>query len=450
MTKDLTVGSPLKIFIWFTVPILIGNLFQQFYNVVDTVIVGRILGENALAAVGSTWCLTFLVIGFANGIAQGFGVMIAQAFGAGNHKLLRHYVALIIILTIAVSVILSIPTTIFSREFLTLLNTPADIIDMADSYIKVIFGGLFFTMVYNVEAGILRGMGDSKTPLYFLLIASVLNIILDIVFIMIAGMNTEGAAYATIIGQGVSALLCFIYMFYRFPIVRVQKSDFYRDISGGIRLLSLGVPMAINYSITAVGTMILQAAINGFNSPSMVAAYTAASKVINLSTQTMPSLGTTSATFCGQNLGAGKMKRIYSGMKVALLLCLVVSIAGAAISILFGPTIVGLFIKNPSDRTIEYAMEYIVKASICMMPLSMIFVYRNGMQGLNKALVPMLCGVVELLSRFTVIKVLTKPFGYPGVCWADPICWLVTGVMVYIAYLLWERKTKKIMKERNA
>ena len=442
MTKDLTVGSPLKIFIWFSIPILIGNLFQQLYNVVDTVIVGQYLGEEALAAVGTTGCLMFLVIGFANGIAQGFGVMIAQAFGAGNHKLLRHYVALIIVLTIIVSAILAIPTAVFSRNFLLLLNTPENILGMADAYIKVIFGGLFLTMVYNVEAGILRGIGDSKTPLYFLFIASALNIILDIVLIVFADMGTAGAAYATVIGQGVSALLCFIYMYVKFPLIRVQRSDFYNDFSGCVKLLSLGIPMAINYSITAVGTMILQSAINVFGS-SVVAAYTAGSKVINLTTQTMPSLGTTAATFCGQNLGAGKKDRIYKGMKVALVLCLVVSVIGAAISIFCGPAMVGLFIKNPSEKTMQYAMEYLIKASTCMMPLAMIFVYRNGMQGLNQALVPMLCGIVELVSRVAVIKLLAKPFGYTGVCLTDPICWLVTGVMVFIAYLIWEKKTKK-------
>lgn len=442
MTKDLTVGSPLKIFIWFTIPILIGNLFQQLYNVVDTVIVGRYLGEEALAAVGTTGCLMFLVIGFANGVAQGFGVMIAQAFGAGNHKLLRHYVALIIILTIIVSAVLSIPTTIFSRNFLIMLNTPDNILGMADSYIKVIFGGLFLTMVYNVEAGILRGMGDSKTPLYFLFIASALNIVLDIILIVYAGLGTAGAAYATVIGQGVSALLCFFYMYIKFPIIRIRRSDFYNDFAGCVKLLSLGIPMAVNYSITAVGTMILQSAINVFGS-SVVAAYTAASKVINLTTQTMPSLGTTAATFCGQNLGAGKMDRIFKGMKVALLLCFVVGVLGAAISILCGPAMIGLFIKNPSDTTMGYAMEYLIKASTCMMPLAMIFVYRNGMQGLNQALVPMLCGIVELVSRVSVIKIVSKPFGYSGVCLTDPICWLVTGVMVFVAYLIWEIKTKK-------
>lgn len=442
MTKDLTTGSPMKIFIMFSIPILLGNLFQQLYNMVDTIIVGQYLGEEALAAVGTTGCLMFLVLGFANGIAQGFGVMIAQAFGAGNHKQLRHFVALIVVLTILVSLILSLPTTIFSKNLLMLLNVPDNILAMADSYIKVIFAGLILTMAYNVEAGILRGVGDSKTPLYFLLLASVLNIILDFVLIVFAKMGTAGAAYATVIGQGVSAVLCFIYMHVKFPLLRLSREDFYYDWDNSKKLLSLGIPMAINYSITAIGTMILQAAINVFGS-SVVASYTAASKIINLTTQTMPSLGTTSATYCGQNLGAGKYDRIYKGMRCGFVLCAIVGVLGAVISLIAEPWMISMFIPNPTAEAMGYAHIYLVRACTCMIPLAWIFVYRSAMQGLNQALVPMLCGTVELVSRFLVIAIVSKPFGYSGVCWTDPVCWLVTGVMVLAAYLLWERKFKR-------
>ena len=442
MTKDLTTGSPMKIFIMFSIPILLGNLFQQLYNMVDTIIVGQYLGEEALAAVGTTGCLMFLVLGFANGIAQGFGVMIAQAFGAGNHKQLRHFVALIVVLTILVSLILSLPTTIFSKNLLMLLNVPDNILAMADSYIKVIFAGLILTMAYNVEAGILRGVGDSKTPLYFLLLASVLNIILDFVLIVFAKMGTAGAAYATVIGQGVSAVLCFIYMHVKFPLLRLSREDFYYDWDNSKKLLSLGIPMAINYSITAIGTMILQAAINVFGS-SVVASYTAASKIINLTTQTMTSLGTTSATYCGQNLGAGKYGRIYKGMRCGFVLCAIVGVLGAVISLIAEPWMISMFIPNPTAEAMGYAHIYLVRACTCMIPLAWIFVYRSAMQGLNQALVPMLCGTVELVSRFLVIAIVSKPFGYSGVCWTDPVCWLVTGVMVLAAYLLWERKFKR-------
>ena len=209
MTKDMTTGNPLKIILLFSIPVLLGNLFQQFYNMVDTIIVGRYLGEEALAAVGSTGCLMFLVLGFANGIAQGFGVMVSQAFGAKDFRLLKHYVALSFMLTVVVSAILTIPTVAASRLLLSWMNTPDNILSMADAYIKVIFAGIVLTMSYNVLSGIIRGIGDSKTPLYFLILSSVLNIILDIVLIVIIPLGTAGAAYATIIAQGVSAVLCF-------------------------------------------------------------------------------------------------------------------------------------------------------------------------------------------------------------------------------------------------
>ena len=308
MTKDMTMGSPLRMILLFSVPVLLGNIFQQFYNMVDTIIVGQYLGEDALAAVGSTGCLMFLVLGFANGIAQGFGVMVSHAFGAKDFKLLKHYVALSLILTAIVSLLLTIPTVAASRQFLILMKTPDNILGLADSYIKVIFAGILLTMSYNVAAGILRGIGDSKTPLYFLILSSFLNIVLDLFLIVVVKLGTAGAAYATIIAQGVSALLCFIYMFRKFDILKTSREDYYLDGYGVFNMLSIGIPMALNYSITAIGTMILQGAVNIFGS-SVVAAFTAASKVENLSTQTMPTLGTAIATYCGQNLGAGKYKR---------------------------------------------------------------------------------------------------------------------------------------------
>ena len=332
MTKDMTMGSPLRMILLFSVPVLLGNIFQQFYNMVDTIIVGQYLGEDALAAVGSTGCLMFLVLGFANGIAQGFGVMVSHAFGAKDFKLLKHYVALSLILTAIVSLLLTIPTVAASRQFLILMKTPDNILGLADSYIKVIFAGILLTMSYNVAAGILRGIGDSKTPLYFLILSSFLNIVLDLFLIVVVKLGTAGAAYATIIAQGVSALLCFIYMFRKFDILKTSREDYYLDGYGVFNMLSIGIPMALNYSITAIGTMILQGAVNIFGS-SVVAAFTAASKVENLSTQTMPTLGTAIATYCGQNLGAGKYKRIYEGMRKGFFICIFISLAASAICV---------------------------------------------------------------------------------------------------------------------
>ena len=279
MTKDMTTGNPLKNILLFSVPVLLGNLFQQFYSMVDTIIVGRYLGQEALAAVGATGCLMFLVLGFANGIAQGFGVMVSHAFGANDKKLLKHYVALSLMLTVIISVVLTILTVAASRQFLIWMHTPDDMIELANNYIRVIFAGIILTMSYNVAAGILRGIGDSKTPLYFLLLASGLNIALDIFLIVVARLGTAGAAYATVISQGVSAILCFVYMFWKFDILKVSKEDFYFDLDGLAKMISIGIPMALNYSITAIGTIIFQSAMNVFGS-TVVAAYTAASKAL--------------------------------------------------------------------------------------------------------------------------------------------------------------------------
>ena len=440
MRKDMMIGNPMKIILLFSIPVLLGNLFQQFYNMVDTVIVGQYLGEDALAAVGSTGCIMFLVLGFANGIAQGFGVMVSHAFGAKDFKRLQHYVALSLMLTAIVSAVLSVITVIGSRQLLLWLNTPENIVGLADSYIRVIFGGILCTMAYNVASGILRGIGDSKTPLYFLIFSSALNIVLDIFLIVVVKMGTAGAAYATVISQGVAAVLCFIVMFRKHDILRTSREDYYWDNQGILRMLSIGIPMALNYSITAIGTMILQSAVNVFGS-STVAAFTAASKVSSIATQTFPTLGIAMATYCGQNLGAGKYKRIYQGMRQAFYLCFVAAANAALICCCAGPFMLKWFISNPSTETMSAAMQYLYAISGFMIPLGWIFIYRNGLQGLDHGFIPMLSGVVELVSRFAVIAVAAKPCGYLGVCFADPAAWLVTGIMLLIAYLVWKRQT---------
>lgn len=441
MKTDMTKGNPWKIILLFSFPVLMGNLFQQFYNMVDTIIVGQYLGSDALAAVGSTGCLMFLVLGFANGIAQGFGVMTSHAFGAKNEKLLRHYVALAIILTVLVSALLTIPTVLASKQLLLWMNTPDNILSMADAYIKVIFAGIFCTMSYNVASGLLRSIGDSKTPLYFLIFSSVLNIVLDIFFIVGLKLGTSGAALATVISQGISAILCFVVMFRRYEILRTGRDDYYMDFNGVAHMLSIGIQMALNYSITALGTMIFQASVNVFGSQ-VVAAYTAASKVHNIAAQTMPTLGTAAATYCGQNLGAGKYKRIFKGMKACFWICIGCAVIGAAINCLLGPYMIGWFIHNPSASDLDYAMKYLRIASAYMLPLAWIFAYRNGLQGLNRGLVPMLSGVMELVARVVAIGLLAKPFGFTGVCYADPAAWLSTGILLIVTYYVWEWRTK--------
>lgn len=443
MTKDMTTGNPWKIIIFFSIPVLLGNLFQQFYNMVDAIIVGQFLGEDALAAVGSTGSIMFLVLGFAMGIAQGFGILISHAFGAKDDKLLKHYVAISLVLGLVISVLITALTVSQSRNLLVLMNTPDNILDMANSYITVIYAGITATMAFNITSAILRGVGDSKTPLFFLLLSSALNIALDLLFIVVLHMGPEGAAYATILAQGVSAVLCFLYMFTKFELLKVRRADFYYDFKTIRNMLAIGIPMSINYSVTAIGVMVLQSAVNVFGS-SVVAAFTAATKVEALSTQTMPTLGTTLSTYCGQNLGAGKYDRIFDGMKKAFFMVLAISALGAVIAVGFGEYIVGWFLSDASAEVLKYSMSYLNTIAVFYVPLALIFLYRNALQGLNQPLVPMISGVFELICRGLVVALCLKPFGYAAVCFASPAAWIGAGIPLLITYLLWKRKLQKL------
>ena len=444
MTKDMTTGNPWKIIIFFSIPVLLGNLFQQFYNMADAVIVGQFLGEDALAAVGSTGSIMFLVLGFAMGIAQGFGVLISHAFGARDERRLKHYVAVSLILGLAVSLLITALTITESRNLLLFMKTPENILDMANDYITIIYGGIAATMAFNISASILRGVGDSKTPLYFLIFASFLNILLDLFYIVVLHSGPEGAAWATIIAQGISALLCFFYMFARIDLLKLQRKDFYFDWKSIRDLLSVGIPMSVNYSVTAVGVMILQGAVNVFGS-SVVASYTAASKVENLATQTMPALGTTMATYCGQNLGARQDERIFDGMRKGFLLVLVISLLGTVITAGFGKYIVCLFLKNPSDTVLEYAVTYLNTVSFFFIPLAMIFLYRSSLQGLDQTFVPVMSGVLELVCRVFVIALFLEPFGYQAVCYTNPAAWAATGILLLFTYLFWKQKARRLL-----
>ncbi|MCI8484544.1 MAG: MATE family efflux transporter [Lachnospiraceae bacterium] len=442
MAKDMTQGNPWKIIIFFSIPVLLGNLFQQFYNMADAVIVGQFLGEDALAAVGSTGSIMFLVLGFAMGIAQGFGVLISHAFGAKDDDRLKHYVAVSLILGLVVSLAITAFTITESRNLLLFMKTPENILDMANHYITIIYAGILATMAFNITASILRGVGDSKTPLYFLVLASILNILLDLFFIVVLHSGPEGAAYATVIAQGLSALLCFIYMFTKFDLLKLRKKDFYWDWKSAWDLLSIGIPMSINYSVTAVGVMLLQGAVNVFGS-SVVASFTAASKVEALATQTMPTLGTTMSTYCGQNLGAGKYDRIFDGMRKAFLIVIAISLFGVIITAGLGKYIVCLFLKNPSPTVLSYATAYLNTISWFLIPLAMIFLYRSALQGLDQTLVPVMSGILELICRFLIVALCLEPFGYAAVCYTSPAAWVGAGIPLLITYLLWKRKMER-------
>ena len=339
---DMTAGSPFKIILNFTIPIFIGNVFQQFYNMADTIIVGKFVGTGALAAVGSVGTIVFLIIGFLQGLTAGFSVLTAQRFGAGDMKNMRKSVGTACVLSVIITVIMTAGSMLGMKRLLEFMNTPEDIFADAYAYIMIICGGIAATVLYNLLSGILRALGDSKTPLYFLILSALLNVGLDLFFIIVFHMGVAGAAYATVISQGVSGIGCLIYIVKKVPLLKMQAEDF-RPEGYLVKMeMAVGIPMALQYSITAIGTMMVQSSLNLLGSLS-VAAFTAANKIESVVTQAYVALGTTMATYCAQNIGAGDIKRIRRGFKSATIMGSVYYRSGGYLSEMCGT------FPDPSD-----------------------------------------------------------------------------------------------------
>ena len=441
--KDMTQGEPFKLILWFSVPLLLGNIFQQFYNMVDTIIVGKILGTQALAAVGTTGPLNFLVLGFASGITSGFAVLVAQRFGAGDEREMKKAVAAAVELTVGFTVVLTLAATLGAKGLLHLINTPEDIFQGAYEYIVVIFGGMFTMMLYNILACFLRAIGDSKTPLYFLIVSSILNVVLDLVFIINFNMGVAGAAWATVISQGISGVLCFIYMMKKYPMMHLSKEDFKAEKWMYTRHLFIGLPMAFQFSITAIGTVILQGALNLFGSAT-IAAYTAAGKVEQLVTQPALSFGVTMANYSGQNLGADRVDRIKEGVAKCSVLTLIFAVFASLILIFFGEPLTKLFIDGNQPEVVDTAMVYLRICAMFFPFLNMIFVYRNMLQGVGKSYMPLMAGVFELIARTVVSFTLPGIIGFTGICLAGPIAWMAAAIPLGITYFI---EIKKMMRE---
>lgn len=439
-TLDMTTGSAWKQILVFSLPVLVGNIFQQLYSMVDTIIVGRYVGVKALAAVGATGAIFFLVIGFAQGLSSGFAIIIAQKFGAGDERQVRKSVAASAMLSLVFTVILTALSVWGARWMLEMMNTPADIIDDAWTYIVIIFIGIFATMYYNMIANIIRALGDSVTPLLFLILSSVINVVLDLVFIRNFHMGVAGAGWATVISQLISALLCTVYSLYRFQILHLKKEDWKIDWKFAKIHIFSGVPMALQFSVTALGVMVLQSALNAFGS-TIIAAYTAGNKVDMLVSQPLNAFGTTAATFCGQNYGAGKMDRIKKGVRISIILCMVACVIGAAINIGFGRQMTKLFVSGEATEILRYSKEYLTITSIFYPFLGILFVLRNALQGMGEALIPMLGGAGELVARLVVAFTLPKVIGFTGICLASPIAWILAIIPLIWKYV---RMTRNI------
>ena len=438
----MTAGTPGKIIFNFTMPIFIGNIFQQFYNMADTVIVGKFVGNAALAAVGACGTLVFLIIGFLQGVTAGFTVVTAQHFGAGNMKAMKKSVASGAVLTGIVTVILTLLSMISMAKVLHLMNTPSDMYGEAYGYIMVICGGIVAQALYNYLASVLRALGDSKRPLYFLVIAALLNIVLDLVLIIVFHLGAAGAAYATVIAQGVSALLCLVYIIKKVPILKLDRWDFKLDGHLVRQQLAIGFPMALQYSITAIGAMMVQAALNVLGSVH-VAAFTAANKIEQVATQVYVALGTTMATYCAQNMGAGKVKRISRGFRATTIMGSIYSVVFGVLVFFFGNMLTGLFVSENLDQIVGLVDIYMKCVALFFIPLNVVNVYRNGIQGMGYGFLPMTAGIAELAGRGLTAVVASHYKSYLGICLASPVAWIFASALLLVMYFGIMNKYKK-------
>ena len=446
MTKDLTTGSPLKLIITFTFPAFLGMLFQQFYNVVDTIIVGKLLGIGPLAGVGATGSLNFMVLGFCMGICNGFAIPVAQKFGAGDQVELRKFVANSLWLVAIIALVLTVPVCVYCRPILRVMNTPEDVFEYAYQYIFIIFLGIPAALLYNILAAILRSLGDSKTPVLFLALSSVLNIGLDIISIKLWGMGVDGTALATVISQGISGVICFFYMKKRFTVLQMSREERRPDGAKMKRLCYMGIPMGLQYSITAIGSLVIQATMNGFGSVA-VAGATAANRINGFLTCPIEALGASMAPYVGQNLGAGKLDRVSRGVIDASLCGFVSSGVLYVIIWLYGAQLTGIFLDAPDPAVTAYAVEFlrIVGAGYCL--LTLVNVVRFSIQGLGFSVLAILSGVMEMIARCFAGLVIAPHIGFAAVAMGHPLAWLFADIFLIPAFLLCRKKVASALHE---
>ena len=432
-TRDLTVGSPMRLVLSFMLPLTFGLLFQQLYSMVDTMVVGKLLGMEALAGVGSTGSINFLVLGLCNGICAGFAIPVAQKFGQKRNDELRRFVGNMIWLTAAIALVITLVTTSLCRRMLTWMGTPAEVFSYAYDYIFIIFMAIPATMLYNLLSGIIRSLGDSRTPLLFLILSSVLNVALDILFIVAFRMGVAGASWATLLSQLISGVLCLVFMIRKFPILHLNREDLVFRPVFARHLLAMG----LQYSITAIGSILLQSAVNGLGASAM-AAVTAGSKVSMLCVCPFDAMGTTAATFAGQNLGAGKPERIHQGIRDCTLLGSVYSIV-IFLALYFGGGEMTQLFLNTEDHAsvaavIPLSHQFLMINALFYIPLLFVNLLRFTIQGMGYSELAVLAGVMEMVARAVFGLCLVPWLGFTAVCFASPAAWVMADLFLFPAY----------------
>ena len=441
-TNDMTVGSPVKLIIQFMIPMFLGNVFQQFYNIVDSIVAGQFIGVDALAAIGSTGSLMFFVTGWLNGLSSGFAIIVAQRFGARKYDEMRHYVAMSFYLMAAFALVMTAAFLALNEPILRLMNSPENVMHDVKSYMGIIYAGLIITAAYDILAAVLRALGDSRSPLYFLIISAGINVVLDIALICVFGMGVEGCAYATVLAQGISAMCCIIYIVKKYPILHLKKENFAISLDSFRRLIALGIPMGLQFSITAIGTIIVQGAVNIYGTTYM-AGFSAAGKIQNIASMVAVSMGATIATYVGQNRGAGKMDRVKQGVNYCWIMLLVWSVIEMLLMYFGGKYFTYLFVSSSQTDVINVSVTYFHTVFWAYPFLCTIFLFRNALQGMGYGLVPMLGGVFELVARTAIVVFVAGKTTFAGVCLADPVAWIAALIPLIPYYFHIMKKSFK-------
>lgn len=437
--RNMTEGSPMRLILQFAIPLLFGCLFQQCYSFVDTIIVGRFLGVHALASVGATGSINFLIIGFCMGVCNGFAIPVAQCFGAKDESSLRKYVANGVWLAGIFAVIMTLIVTILCRHILIWMKTPTDILEGSYQYIVIIFMGIPVTYLYNMLSGVIRSFGDSRTPVLFLILSSILNIVLDVFCILKLHMGVSGAAIATVISQGLSGILCFFYIKNRFPALKMTKEDWKCNPSYMKNLLNMGVPMGLQYSVTAIGSVILQSAVNTLGSFA-VASITAGSKIGAFFCCPFDAMGSTMATYGGQNVGAGKLERLGKGMRCCIILGTVYAVLAFTFLLFFGKNLAALFIEPDQMEILNNVHLYLLLNSAFYIPLTLVNTIRFLIQGMGFSRFAILSGLFEMTARTLVAWLVVPRWGFPGVCLANATAWLFADMFLIPAFFHCKRR----------
>lgn len=431
--KDMTEGNPLKIIFLFSLPILFGNIFQQFYNMADTIMVGRILGVDALAAMGATAPLFGLATSLSIGLVMGFSILVAQHFGAQREQQIREAIANMLVLSFICGVIITICFVLLAEPLLQLLGTPVQIIGMAQSYLMILFGGTLISVFYNFAACALRAVGDSKTPLYFLMFSSVINVGLDYLFIAEFQLGISGAAFATLIAQALSVLLCFFYIRHSYQFLIPKKSDFVFDEVMIKEQFGMGISMALMNSIVSIGSVVLQSAVNSLGSM-VIAGHTASRKISEVFMQPISSFGMAATTFASQNFGAKQFARIHEGVKKTILMGGLFSLLVLVVSWTCIEPIIALFVEDTQVEVIAIAAFYLKINSIFYIALVLVITYRNVLQGFGQKKIPILTSILEMIVKLAATFTLVPVLDYTGVVIAEPIAWICMAVCLYTGY----------------